>query len=97
MIEPQYSNRDSSFLPIANCLNLTINPEAKDLLASTLKGRHEISTIIIPPTALELRAIAIWWPHVVSWIAGYQIGVLQVRSMQIFTTEAPWLDMLDMR
>ena len=97
MIEPEDDNRGSGFGSIVDCFDLTIKLESKDLLADRLKRRHEFGTLVIPPIILKLCAIAILCLHTLSRETRYQIGVVQVRTMQILPAATLWLDMLHMR
>ena len=97
MIETEDGNCGFGVGSIADCLNPAIKLESKDLLANRPKRRNEFSTIVLPPTAFELCAIAILRSHAVSWKTRYQIRVVQVRSLRILAAATLWLDMLHVR
>ena len=97
VIQTEDLNRGSRIGSITDCLNLTIKPETKDSFARRLKRRYEFGTIVIPPIILKPCAIARLSFHIVSWETREQIGVFQIRSMQVLPTATLWLDMLHMR
>ena len=94
VVQTEDLDRGSSFTSIVDRLNLTIEPESKDLFASRLKRRHKLGTIVLPPITLALCAIAKRCAHIASRETRQQVSIVQVRSGQVFSAPTLRLDVL---
>jgi len=94
VIKTEDLDRSRGVDSVTDRFNPTIEPEPKDLLANRMKRRHELRSIILPPTTLPLRPIL---TRPLPREACHQIPIVQVGSGTILPTPILRLDVLHMR